>query len=138
MIDGRVCFNLEHYGIYSRLEIAAVPSFHRDVKKSQRTHCHLPCGYKLCVCVQAFYVKRSLLYSRFVCVLVVYLSMGQVCILQQSVQTNTCCCSTPVSSALGDVDQFLDAPCVSQGLGVLHVFAGDLVQSATDGCHSLI
>lgn len=45
---------------------------------------------------------------------------------------------SPVSSALGDVDQLLDAARVSQGLGVLHVFAGDLVQGATYGRHGLI
>lgn len=45
---------------------------------------------------------------------------------------------SPVSSALGDVDQLLDATCVGQGLGVLHVFAGDLVQGATDGRHGLV
>lgn len=58
--------------------------------------------------------------------------------LAESVSTNICCYNTPVSSALGDVDQLLDAARVGQGLGVLHVFAGDLVQGATDGCHSLI
>lgn len=44
----------------------------------------------------------------------------------------------PVSSALGDVDQLLDAARVGQGLGVLHVLAGDLVQSAADGGHRLV
>lgn len=56
----------------------------------------------------------------------------------QRVGTNTCCWSPPVSSALGDVDQLLDAPRVGQGLGVLHVLAGDLVQGATDGRHRLV
>lgn len=56
----------------------------------------------------------------------------------ESVRTNTCCCSAPVSSALGDVDQLLDAARVGQGLGVLHVFARDLVQGATDGRHGLV
>lgn len=46
--------------------------------------------------------------------------------------------AAPVSSALCDVDQLLDAARVGQGLGVLHVLAGDLVQGATDGCHSLV
>lgn len=46
--------------------------------------------------------------------------------------------NTPVSSVLGDVDQLLDAPRVGQGFGVLHVFAGDLVQRAADGCHGFI
>lgn len=54
------------------------------------------------------------------------------------VGTNACCWSPPVSSALGDVDQLLDAPRVGQSLGVLHVFAGDLVQGATDGRHRLV
>ena len=40
--------------------------------------------------------------------------------------------------ALADVDQLLDAPRVSQGLGVLHVPAGHLVQRAADGCHRLV
>lgn len=39
----------------------------------------------------------------------------------------------PVPAPLGDVDQFLDASRIRQGFGVLHVFAGDLVQSAADG-----
>lgn len=54
------------------------------------------------------------------------------------VWTIACCRITPVSSALGDVDQLLDAARVGQGLGILHVFAGHLVQGATDGCHGLI
>ena len=44
----------------------------------------------------------------------------------------------PVSSALGDVHQLLYASRISQGLGVLHVLAGDLVQGAADGRHGLI
>lgn len=44
----------------------------------------------------------------------------------------------PVPSAFGDVDQLLDAARVRQGLGVLHVPAGDLVQGATDGRHRLV
>lgn len=48
------------------------------------------------------------------------------------------CNSLPVSSALGDVHQLLYASRVSQGLGVLHVLAGDLVQGAADGRHGLI
>lgn len=44
----------------------------------------------------------------------------------------------PVSSALGYVHQLFYAPRVSQGLGILHVLAGDLVQGAADGCHGLI
>lgn len=46
--------------------------------------------------------------------------------------------ASPVSSALGDVDQLLDAARVGQGLGVLHVLAGDLVQGAADGRHRLV
>lgn len=46
--------------------------------------------------------------------------------------------ASPVSPALGDVDQLLDAARVGQGLGVLHVLAGDLVQSAADGCDRLV
>lgn len=53
-------------------------------------------------------------------------------------QTNTSFCSAPVSSALGYVDQLLDAARVSESLCILHVFAGDLVQGATDGCHGLV
>lgn len=45
---------------------------------------------------------------------------------------------SPVPPALGDVDQLLDAPCVSQGLGVLHILTGDLVQGAADGRHGLV
>lgn len=44
----------------------------------------------------------------------------------------------PVSSAFGDVDQLLDPPGVSQGFGVLHVLAGDLVQRAADGGHRFV
>lgn len=44
----------------------------------------------------------------------------------------------PVSSALSYVHQLFYPPRVSQGFGVLHVFAGDLVQGTADGCHGLI
>lgn len=44
----------------------------------------------------------------------------------------------PVSSAFGYVHQLLYTSRVSQSFGVLHVFAGDLMQSTADGCHSLI
>lgn len=44
----------------------------------------------------------------------------------------------PVSPALGYVHQLFDPPRVGQGFGILHVFAGDLVQSTADGCHGLI
>lgn len=45
---------------------------------------------------------------------------------------------SPLSPALGDVDQLLDAARVGQCLGVLHVLAGDLVQGAADGRHRLV
>lgn len=44
----------------------------------------------------------------------------------------------PVSSAFGYVHQLLYAARVSQGLGVLHVLACDLVQSTADGCRGLV
>lgn len=112
----------------------------------------------VCVCltvfVENFYCKMSrtmpshqshmaddCLSSTFEHVNMLSKSLFCICALHgftKSVDTNTCCHSTPVSSALGDVDQLLDATCVGQGLGVLHVFARDLVQGATDGRHSLI
>jgi hypothetical protein len=44
----------------------------------------------------------------------------------------------PVSPAFGYVHQLLYASRVSQGFGILHVFAGDLMQRAADGRHGLV
>lgn len=44
----------------------------------------------------------------------------------------------PVSSAFGYVHQLLYTSRVGQSFGILHVFAGDLVQSTADGCHGFI
>lgn len=45
---------------------------------------------------------------------------------------------SPVTSSLCYVDQLLYAASVSEGLGILHVLAGDLVQGAADGSHRLV
>lgn len=44
----------------------------------------------------------------------------------------------PVTSSLCYVDQFLYPPGVGEGLGILHVLAGDLVQGAADRGHRLV
>lgn len=43
-----------------------------------------------------------------------------------------------VSFAPGDADELLDAACVSQCLGVLHVLGDDLVQGAADRRHRVV
>lgn len=44
----------------------------------------------------------------------------------------------PVPSAFGYVHQFLYSSRVSQGFGIFHVLAGDLMQSTADCCHRFI
>lgn len=46
--------------------------------------------------------------------------------------------SGPLSTSLGDVDEFLDASRVGESFGVLHVFAGDLVERTANGRDRLI
>lgn len=43
-----------------------------------------------------------------------------------------------VSFASGDTDELLYAAGVPQGLGVLHVFGDDLMQSAADSCDRVV
>lgn len=149
-----VCFKLVYYWIYSR-QIAAALFLHST--GTQNLHAHkttFPVAiWKACACVCAksgrvcvelpLYNVQDSLYSPATSrIWLMTCEASQVCMGVNSTAslkvTNTRCCSTPVSSALGDVDQFLNAARVGQGLGVLHVFAGDLVQGATDGSHGLV
>lgn len=54
-----------------------------------------------------------------------------------SVQPNTFCYIL-ISFAARDANKLLDAPSITQGLGVFHVFGNDLVKSTADGCDGVV
>ena len=150
-----VCFKLKYYWIYSRLEIATALFLHSTGTRNLYAHkttfpvaiwkayaCVCAKSGRVCVELPLYNVQDSLYSPATSRIWLMTCDLSQVCMGVYSTVslkgTNTRCCSTPVSSALGDVDQLLDAARVGQGLGVLHVFAGDLVQGATDGSHGLV